>query len=59
MPAFPNACFECDKSIEDTQLEKCSICFKHFCEDHAYSRGGRRFCSEGCSEYFFFTEPDD
>ena len=59
MPVFSHVCFECDKSVEDTQLERCPICFKHFCEDHRHTMSGRAFCSSGCAEYFFFSEPDD
>jgi hypothetical protein len=53
------SCFECQASIEDTHLEKCPICFRHFCADHGHRRSGRAFCTEGCADYFFFSEPDD
>jgi hypothetical protein len=54
-------CYECKKTddAEDVRLQKCPICHKHFCEDHAYHRSGLRFCSSGCAEYFFFSDPDD
>jgi hypothetical protein len=54
-----NECHECHKSDTETKLEKCPICFKYFCEDHAYHRSGLRFCSSGCAEYFFFSDPDE
>jgi hypothetical protein len=57
--SMTNECHECHKSDEETKLEKCPICFKYFCEDHAYHRSGLRFCSSGCAEYFFFSDPDE
>jgi len=54
-----NECHKCKKSGIKTHLRKCPICFKYFCEDHAYHRSGVSFCSKGCSEYFFFADPDD
>ena len=52
-------CNQCKKTDAEVRLRKCSICFKHYCEDHAYYRSGVSFCSSGCAEYFFFSEPDD
>jgi len=54
-----SSCFVCNKTDDETRLSKCPICFKYFCEDHACHRSGLRFCSKGCAEYFFFSEPDD
>lgn len=53
------SCFVCNKTDDETRLSKCPICFKYFCEEHACHRSGLRFCSKGCAEYFFFSEPDD
>ena len=52
-------CNVCDKSETEITLHKCPICFKRFCEDHGHQMSGRVFCSKGCAEYFFFSEPDD
>jgi hypothetical protein len=52
-------CWECKVTEKDARLRKCPICFKHYCEDHAYQRSGVSFCSAGCAEYFFFADPDD
>ena len=52
-------CNECQKTEAEVKLQKCPICFKYFCDEHAYHRSGLWFCSKGCAEYFFFSEPDD
>lgn len=52
-------CHECGKDDRDTRVRKCPICFKFFCEEHAYQRSGLWFCSNGCAEYFFHVDPDD
>ncbi|HKQ62037.1 MAG TPA: hypothetical protein VJS92_12160 [Candidatus Polarisedimenticolaceae bacterium] len=52
-------CFNCGKSGDEVRLQKCAICFKYFCDEHAYSMHGRAFCSAGCGDYFFFAEPED
>ena len=52
-------CIECQKDEMETILTKCPICFKYFCNDHAFVTSGRRFCSRGCADYFFFGDPDD
>jgi hypothetical protein len=52
-------CNVCHKSESDTRLHKCPICHKYFCEDHAHHRSGLWFCSSGCAEYFFFSDPDE
>ena len=53
------SCHECDMGDDVVRLRKCPICHKHFCEEHSHQRSGLWFCSKGCSEYFFFSEPDD
>jgi hypothetical protein len=52
-------CIQCDRSEDETRLEKCPICFKRFCSDHRYEMSGRGFCSTHCAQYFFFADPDD
>ena len=52
-------CVTCEKTGAEVTLEKCSVCFKYFCHDHAYSFSGRTFCGKRCAEYFFFADPDD
>ena len=52
-------CAACEKTIDDTQLYKCPICFKYSCDEHVYRTSGREFCSEGCARYFFFGDEDD
>jgi hypothetical protein len=54
-----NECRECKRKDTDVRLSKCPICFKYFCEDHAVQRSGLAFCSTGCAEYFFFSDPDE
>lgn len=51
-------CHECGKTMSDTRLGKCPVCFKWFCEDHGTYRGGREFCSRGCADYFFFGDDE-
>jgi hypothetical protein len=51
-------CATCKKTGDQTTLRKCPICFKHFCEEHAYHMSGRAFCSQPCAEFFFF-EPEE
>lgn len=52
-------CVVCKKGEGEVHLIRCSICFKHFCDEHAYIKSGRKFCSEGCAEFFFHIDPDD
>ena len=53
------ACGQCGKTDEQTTLRKCPICFKLFCDEHAYLMSGRTFCSQPCAEFFFFSESDE
>ena len=41
------------------RLERCVICFRWYCEEHAAVRSGRKFCSKRCGEYFFFDDSED
>ena len=51
-------CRTCQKTDDETALQKCPVCHKAFCHDHAHSLSGRWFCSRGGAEYFFFSEED-
>jgi hypothetical protein len=37
----------------------CPICHKQACEGCGTSKGGKRFCSQYCAEYFFFVDDDE
>ena len=52
-------CHECARTDDDTLIHKCPVCHKRVCEDHGHNRSGVWFCCKGCSEYFFFADPDD
>jgi hypothetical protein len=52
-------CFKCTETDASSELRKCPVCHKIVCEDHAYVMSGRPFCSPGCAQYFFFSDPDD
>lgn len=51
-------CVTCRKTESEVGLHKCPICFKHYCDEHAYTMSGRAFCSQFCAEYFFFGGED-
>lgn len=50
-------CHGCDQPSEG-KLERCSVCFRYFCEDHCHRTLGRDFCSKRCAEYHQFGDPD-
>ena len=52
-------CVHCKKSEEETRLSKCPICFKYYCDEHAFVASGRSFCSHFCAEYYFFADPEE
>ena len=52
-------CHECHKDIDEIHLQKCPICFRLFCDDHAFNMSNRLFCSQRCAEYFFSGDPDE
>jgi hypothetical protein len=52
-------CHACGKSLVEARLEKCPICFRYFCDEHGFARSGRPFCSRGCADHFFFSDPDE
>ena len=52
-------CVSCSRTDEETSLQKCPICHKHYCEEHRHQMGGRTFCSRYCAEYFFFSDEED
>ena len=49
-------CRHCEKTEEDTHLNRCRACLQYFCDEHAAVRGGVMFCSDGCGTTFF--DPD-
>jgi len=51
-------CHQCELTPDDTQLAKCTVCFKYYCEEHSHDMNGRAFCSHGCALYFFFGDED-
>ena len=52
-------CHKCEKDEKQVKLERCRICFKHFCDEHSQQKSGVSFCSRGCAEFFFFVDPDE
>jgi hypothetical protein len=56
---YEETCYRCEEPVEGSPLHKCPVCHKWFCEEHGYTMSGRSFCSSGCAQYFFFSEPDD
>jgi hypothetical protein len=52
-------CVHCKKTDDETSLHKCPICFKYYCNEHAYLMSGRTFCSQPCAEFFFFSDADE
>ena len=52
-------CSKCGTSSESMQLEKCPICYKHFCSDCAYRGAGRRLCSERCGQFMMQGDEED
>lgn len=53
------SCLGCGKSEEEATLSRCPICYKPFCDEHAYPYSGRNFCGVRCAEYFFFGGSDE
>ena len=41
------------------QLERCTVCAKHYCPDCAYRSAGRRFCSSECARAYMYEAMDD
>ncbi|MBI4161572.1 MAG: hypothetical protein HY509_03905 [Acidobacteria bacterium] len=52
-------CAHCAAKPPKAELQKCSICFKWFCQECAYKRIGRDFCSRTCAEFFFFEDEEE
>ena len=52
-------CRTCDRKEDEVRLQKCPVCHERFCDEHAWAVSGRHFCSRGCGEYFFFSDPED
>ncbi len=52
-------CVHCEKDFGRYDLHMCPICHKQACEGCGASKGGKRFCSQYCAEYFFFVDDDE
>ena len=53
-------CYSCEKTNDETDLDRCAMCHRHFCEQHGFPMSGRTFCNSGCAGMFFFSEdPED
>jgi hypothetical protein len=52
-------CKTCGANEDETDLTKCPICHKMFCDEHKLVRSGRAFCSTFCADGFFFDEDED
>ena len=53
------ACTKCNKVPKVLRLTKCAECFKPLCEDCAFVRYARKFCSKACANAFFFGTGED
>ncbi len=54
-----NKCCHCGVSEEERTVVKCVICFRYYCKECGFDRGGRPFCTKQCSQFFFFGDGDD
>jgi len=52
-------CTGCQVSDQESNLNKCPICFKWACENCAMRAFGRVFCSKRCADQFFFGDDDE
>jgi len=52
-------CVQCGKGDDETTLRRCPVCYKYYCDAHAYLMGGRTFCSHPCADFFFFSDADE
>jgi len=52
-------CRHCGKTAEETELSRCRVCHKYYCDDDKVERSGAPFCSMGCAVFFFHVDPDD
>ena len=51
-------CHHCGATEEEKTIKKCVMCFRMYCTDCEVDRGGRKFCSKHCSDFFFFGDED-
>ena len=56
---FTKACLVCKKNEDEATLNKCPVCFRYYCTDHAHLMAGREFCSQGCARYMFSPDDDE
>ena len=61
MPDAERICVTCGANEDTERLQKCGICSRFFCHDHAHrAYGGRKFCSPECARgYYFYGETDE
>ena len=52
-------CTVCDEPFEESSLQRCPMCHKMFCERCERNKGGKRFCSQNCAEFFYHYEEED
>lgn len=52
-------CVTCQRTDQETDLQKCPVCFKYYCGEHTVNYSGRTFCSKHCADYFFFADDDE
>ncbi len=53
------SCVTCGETEEKARLDRCVVCGKWYCPDCAFKTMGRRFCSQKCSQQFYYGEMDD
>lgn len=51
-------CCHCGIDEEERDLRRCVICYKNYCDECGWDRGGRWFCTKACSDFFFFGDED-
>ena len=52
-------CVFCEKTFSRYDLTRCPICHKQTCEPCGMAKGGKKFCSQFCAEYFFYGDGGD
>lgn len=53
------ACFHCFVGDRDTFLEPCKLCKRLFCPDHGFRANWGRFCTQSCSQTYFYGSEDE
>lgn len=55
-------CHACEREGREdraTRLIVCPVCHRKVCSEHAFSLSGKKFCTRGCAELFYFGDPDE